>query len=126
MVAAIIAYLSSNQASGLSEPTARMLSNPDYHPGMRSHLKLTLAAYEIALAQNRAVIQASASRLRVTLTLLIAGIIYWTVTAASLVAGGDRASLLLLVVSTLVVIVVTLYIFTKSYMVLPPQEEDNE
>lgn len=126
MVMGIIAYLSSNQLPGLGQPTAAVLSHPDYRPEMEAHLKNTIGAYETAMAHNERVLQTNADRLRLTLTLLIVGIVYWTVTAASLVAGPGGTSGLLLLSSTLFLAGVTLYIMTKTYIVPPPQEEDNE
>ncbi|GAA0448966.1 hypothetical protein MUK72_15135 (plasmid) [Halococcus dombrowskii] len=124
MVMGIITYLSSRQAAGLGHETADMLSEPEFQIAMEDHLKTTLAAYDVALQTNERIIKMNAIRLRYTLTLLVIGVVYGTVTAASLVVGAGGVSVTLLIVTTIVMGTVVWYIITGKYKPKQPQVED--
>lgn len=124
MVMGIITYLSSRQVPGLGQPTANMLSDPDYETEMKEHLKSTLAGYEYALGVNGRIIEVNAARLQRTLTLLVIGVVYGTVTAASVVSDNSLVEVLLLVVVTLIMAAIVWYIHTKRYIVDKPEDED--
>lgn len=125
MIMGIITYLSSEQAAGLGRSTASLLSEPEYSISMEDHLKTTLAAYDAALHKNQRVIQVNATRLRKTLTFLVVGIVYGTVTAASLLASSPSTRITLLVTTTVLLSPMVYYIHTESYIVEQSQEGDN-
>lgn len=124
MMMAIITYLSSQQIPGLGHRTADVLSNPQYETGMEEHIRSTLAVYSYAVRVNGRIIQANAARLRVTLTLLVVGIVYGTLTSGFVLSGGGVIEWLVLGVATAVLGVVVWYIHTERYIVEQPERGD--
>lgn len=124
MTMAIVTYLSSQQLPGLDYRTAGMLSDPNYETDMEEHVKSTLAVYNYMLWINGRIIQTNAARLRLTLTLLVVGIVYGTLASAFVVSGGGAVEGQLLIVVTAAMAVVVWYIQTEKYKVEQPEEED--
>ena len=124
MMMAIITYLSSKQIPGLGHRTADILSNPQYETDMEEHIRSTLAVYSYAAKANGRIIQANAARLRMTLTLLVVGIVYGTLTSGFVLSGGGIAEWGILIIVSVVLGIVVWYIHTERYIVEQPERGD--
>lgn len=124
MMMAIITYLSSKQIPGLGHRTADVLSNPEYETDMEEHIRSTLAVYSYAVKVNGQIIQANSARLRMTLTLLVVGIVYGTLTSRFVLSGSGIVEWGALIIASVVLGIVVWYIHTERYIVEQPERGD--
>ena len=127
MVAAIITYLSSNPAAGLEYQTANLLSSSEYETDLKTHLRRTLGVYAYDLRVNGRVIQVNAARFRLSLVLLVTGLIYGTLSAILVVAqtGSLLLEIGLFVGLSAIIGVLVWYVLTERYKVERPEPETN-
>lgn len=119
MGAAIITYLSSKFRSGLHFDVGYFLSEPDAETTFDSHLRRVLGTYAEIIEANELVITANSSRFRLTLLLLLVGVLFLSVTGAMYLSQlNGWISWTMLLVAIGLGIVATWYFLTGRYLTL--------
>lgn len=76
MTAAVVTYLSSRFESGLHPNVGYVLSHPEYEVDVEAHFRRVVGNYGHIIEQNDQVVQTNAKRFRLTLLLLLVGVLY--------------------------------------------------
>lgn len=76
MTAAVVTYLGSRFGSGLHQNVGHLLSDPDYATDAETHFRRVVGAYGHVVETNDRVIGANAERFRLSLLLLLVGVLY--------------------------------------------------
>lgn len=137
MVAAVVTYLNSRVRIGLDQNVGLLLSTEQYSISAEVYDRRLLGTYGHNIRQNESVIEANARRFRLSLVLLLVGVVYLTLavvlsvgrtasvrTSPVAVSPGDAEAAFLW--TTLVVALAATYILSGRYLTLEPQNANNE
>ncbi len=123
MTAAVVTYLGSRFKSGLHQNVGYVLSDPEHDIDAETHFRRVVGNYGHIVEQNKRVIHANAARFRLTLLLLLVGILYISLSVLFyFTTASTWSNRLLLLLSVGLVGVLSWYVLGGKYLAL---EEDS-